>query len=543
MAKRAVAGEIPGGSHFYTQEVFCMADETRTKTRIYELSEATTLTSDMNLVVDTETGGTKRVQLSTLIDNDLDTAGKAADSKATGDALDGKVDKEAGKGIVAIDNTLTQTGQAADAKKTGDEITSVKADITKVYSDVEGSYPIYLTYEQGSYLTNGFADSPIRIRAQINAGTYIFNPSSNIYFSIFYYDTDSSGTQFVGMGGIVDTKKVTVARTAYITIQYRNSGVITAAAASELGVSVYVGYPLDEQLVSTTNRMSENSNKANSKDYELIVGRTAYYVGKDKTYTTINAALNAWANDNYPQATIYISNGEYNEVVAVENSKDINLIGESKDGTIIRTTHGQYVDAPIYIKHGNVMIANLTIIADHTGDANFSYEADANPSCAYGVHIDGGTIAGKVVVRNCRIISDQSPAFGLGTIPNSIIRIEDCEAYCFTAGTALTSTKQYRCLAYGCLLCHMSSPANYPTRETETLQLVNNKLFAKNTKNVITLNYGTDTTEHMNVLAINNVLSSDAESDKNLLFVPDTGLVQLDSNSQGNSCNSMNYTQ
>ena len=87
----------------------------------------------------------------------------------------------------------------------------------------------------------------------------------------------------------------------------------------------------------------------------------------------------------------------------------------------------------------------------------------------------------------------------------------------------------------------MSSPAYYPTRGTETLELVNSKFFHKNTKNVIKLNYGTDLTEHMNVLAINNVLGSDANSNKNLLFVPDTGLVILDSTSQGNTCSTMNY--
>lgn len=136
-----------------------MADQTRTKTRIYELTETTTLSSDMNLAVDTEEGGTKRVQLSTLIDGDLNTAGKAADSKAVGDALAGKVDKEAGKGLseanftstektklagiqegaAAVDSTLSVTGKAADAKKTGDEITHVKQDNSELrdtFSDV-----------------------------------------------------------------------------------------------------------------------------------------------------------------------------------------------------------------------------------------------------------------------------------------------------------------------------------------------------------------------------------------------------------------------
>ena len=81
------------------------------------------------------------------IDNTLTIEGKAADSKAVGDALAEKVDSVAGKGLstedftselktklvnlnVEIDNTLTQEGQAADAKVTGDILTEKVDKIT-----------------------------------------------------------------------------------------------------------------------------------------------------------------------------------------------------------------------------------------------------------------------------------------------------------------------------------------------------------------------------------------------------------------------------
>lgn len=421
------------------------------------------------------------------------------------------------------------------------ELSDLQGDIDSLALDVNGVVKKRLTYEQGAYLTNGFSASAIRIRAAIDAGTYIFSPSANIYFAIVYYDTDSAGTAFINMGNISKPTILTLARAAYITIQYKNSQAITPANGDELLVQIYQGEALKDLPELMANRIAEIKNKGNSKDFEHIIGRTAYFVGADKTYTTINAALTAWANDNYPPANVYISNGEYNEVVEVD-SKDISFIGESKEGTIIRTTTGKYIDAPIHIKHGNVSVENLTIIADHSSDSNFNYEAETNSSCAYGVHIDGGSVAGKVVVKNCIVVSYQSPAFGLGTIPDSIIRIEDCEAYCYTDYTNNTSSVQYRCLQYGCLLCHMSSAQYYPDRGTETLQLVNSKFYDKNTKNVIKLNYGADLTEHMNVLALNNVLGSDAESDKNKLFVPDAGLVILDQTSQGNTCSTMNYS-
>lgn len=81
-------------------------------------------------------------------DKTLSVPDKAADGKATGDALALKVDKVTGKGLstndyttaektklsgiaegatkVEIDSTLSTTGKAADAKKTGDEISQLK---------------------------------------------------------------------------------------------------------------------------------------------------------------------------------------------------------------------------------------------------------------------------------------------------------------------------------------------------------------------------------------------------------------------------------
>ena len=421
------------------------------------------------------------------------------------------------------------------------QITDLKTPLDKISFDVEGVAPVNLSFEQGAYLSNGFSNSGIRIRAEIEPGTYIFTPSSAIYFSIVYYDSDSSGTPYINMGNVLVKAKLTITRTAWITIQYRNSSAIIPANNDELSIGAYRGDSLLTMPALRENRVAELKSDGGFKSFEHLIGRSSYYVGENRSYQTIGDALSAWANDSYPPANIYIENGEYNEVVEI-NSKDISLIGESREGTIIRTTTGKYIDAPVHILHGNVSVENMTIIADHSSDPDFDYEAENNTVPAYGVHVDGGTIAGKVIIKNCNIISYQSPAIGLGTIPDSLIRIENCVGLCYTDATTVTTSKQYRALQYGCLICHMSSPENYPIRGTETLQLVNTKLFAKNTKNVVTLKYGSDLTEHLNVLAINNVLGSDTENDINALFVPDAGLIVLDSQSQGNTCLTMDYS-
>ena len=57
------------------------------KKRITELTEATSVKSDHYIPVDHGTDGTQKMSMSTLIDSTLTTSGKAADAKATGDAI------------------------------------------------------------------------------------------------------------------------------------------------------------------------------------------------------------------------------------------------------------------------------------------------------------------------------------------------------------------------------------------------------------------------------------------------------------------------
>ena len=100
-------------------------------------------------------------------DKTLSVPDKAADGKATGDALALKVDKVTGKGLstndyttaektklsgiaegatkVEIDSTLSTAGKAADAKKTGDEISQLMSEFTAIDNNL-GVYDIGTTY-------------------------------------------------------------------------------------------------------------------------------------------------------------------------------------------------------------------------------------------------------------------------------------------------------------------------------------------------------------------------------------------------------------
>lgn len=254
-----------------------------------------------------------------------------------------------------------------------------------------------------------------------------------------------------------------------------------------------------------------------------------YFVGVGREYATINDALDDWAADDYPVAVVYIANGEYNEVVYVEDHT-ISFIGESREGTVIRTTTGAYNDAPFRIHHGNVFIANLTAIADHSSTPSMVLDDDT--LYGYAFHIDGGSVGGIVHVKNCTAISYQAPAFGMGTIPGSTIRLEDVEAYCYTPASA-TKTKNN-----DCILCHLSSPTTYPDQEgDETLELINVDAYTKETPQVI-LFKASGNEKKLGLLAINTTLAKGYSTGGIV-----QGIAVADKNpmSIGNSDETLNY--
>lgn len=332
-------------------------------------------------------------------------------------------------------------------------------------------------------------------------GTTTFTPQYE-YLLICYYKEDSSALD-------VNTK--------YLTIIGELNSIF--ALKSELNSE------LDKTRVIKINEIKSIAEFA--KDGLYLGNASEYRVGANRTYTTINEALTQWANDDYPKAVVYIDNGEYNETVYVED-KDISFIGESRDGVIVRTKTGNYTYPPFKIHHGNVLIANLTAIADHSGNPSF---VDGNNG-AYAFHIDGGTVGGVVTIKNCTAISYQSCAFGMGTIPNSKIRIEDCTAISYTnaGATALT---------LGCILNHLASPTIYPSlSQFETLELVNVKMYSENGNKVLVLSRGNNTTTIYKILAIDNVLASGV-SDKDLVSLPNNP-YQLDAMSAGNTDDAIN---
>lgn len=88
------------------------------------------------------------------IDNTLSQAGKAADAKAVGDAIDDVVDA-----IPQVDATLSTTGAAADAKVVGDEVSDLNGSLKNVQNGVgevlTDKIISFDDWEQGNIRTTG----------------------------------------------------------------------------------------------------------------------------------------------------------------------------------------------------------------------------------------------------------------------------------------------------------------------------------------------------------------------------------------------------
>ena len=118
--------------------------------------------------------------------------------------------------------------------------------------------------------------------------------------------------------------------------------------------------------------------------------------------------------------TILISNGTYAEDVSVY-TKNVNLIGESRDYTIIKTTVDKYSKPPLEIAKGCVQ--NITFYSDDTDRASGESEDHS-----YAVHIDYvETIGNTVTLLNCKLYAKNNSALGVGLRNNGKIKCVNCE--------------------------------------------------------------------------------------------------------------------
>lgn len=290
-----------------------------------------------------------------------------------------------------------------------------------------------------------------------------------------------------------------------------------------------------------------NKNNVGYADFDdsLWANAVTYEVGEGKTYPTITDAVSAWIADGYPAAIVNIANGEYNDYIRPFSGKTIAFVGESRDGVILKSTSGLYADTPIIVANSNVQIRNMTIIADHSKNPKFTYDGANYPAArACAIHVDGGDNAnrkGFVYIENVTAISYQSAGIVVGLIPDSTVRIENCEVFSYT--DAKFKGKVPEMLKYGAILCTNSDPMLYSQRSKERLELINVEATAKNTADVLYLG-NCSKKENFDLFAYKTDLLSPLGEDKegNVVYVQnDGGKLALDELSRKNNCGMLNF--
>ncbi|WP_373786609.1 pectinesterase family protein [Jeotgalibaca porci] len=166
--------------------------------------------------------------------------------------------------------------------------------------------------------------------------------------------------------------------------------------------------------------VQENSPKNKFLKLFYMQYHPVLYVGKNtEEFSTIQAAINN-ANDTpkYP-VTIKISPGEYNESVKIRGRRYVSLVGSGRENCVLQN-NGDYWNPPLEIA-GKSSVFNMTIIAVRNNDINSKLPA-------YAIHHDFDG-EGKSVISNCKIISQQNSAVGIGLRNNQTLVIDNCELY------------------------------------------------------------------------------------------------------------------
>ncbi len=151
-------------------------------------------------------------------------------------------------------------------------------------------------------------------------------------------------------------------------------------------------------------------------------------------FTSIQDAVDAAQSGD----TIFIDHGVYEEALHITD-KELNLIGLDKETCIIEYMADSYYHIPLNIAAGKV--SNLTIIGksfDATTEEQVkqyksmsiedrsTIQVDTMPG--YAIHIESDYTFGKnLTFENCRIVSDENYAVGMGCRGNSTVTFESCE--------------------------------------------------------------------------------------------------------------------
>ncbi|MCI8966752.1 MAG: hypothetical protein HFH75_04065 [Lachnospiraceae bacterium] len=216
------------------------------------------------------------------------------------------------------------------------------------------------------------------------------------------------------------------------------TAVLLAAAAGVLAAGVKAEAAPASEPSAAQERPKEEVQTANQ-----------YIIAQDGTgdFTTIQEGVDNASNGD----TLIVYPGIYNEAVQVIG-KEVNITGIDRDRCILQYDTISYRTAPLTVAAGR--ISNLTLHGRSSGTGQVvlteeeiakinseligdSWDRQKNYR-GYAVHVDSNFLYGRTVsFENCRIISENNHAAGIGTRGNSVIRFENCELISMGGGSSI----------------------------------------------------------------------------------------------------------
>ena len=370
---------------------------------------------------------------------------------------------------VYVDGTLTKSGNAADAKVTGDAIAELKNENTELKGDlgdlrIESKNLFFV--EQGeivngiitvnvektgsviNFRQNGQNTSNVYAvikRLELESGkTYTFsatrksgyyNDSGAITLAIYRTDNNAIVGSF-SFWEILDGSSNSFTFTTdyssyYIQVIFASTGTITEYDCDinfnlvEGAIADYSEYGyvnINKELPTIKYLLKHNI-------YDVIVAKDG-----SGDYTTVTEAV---ANcDDF--STIYVKNGVYENEIVKAWLKTVFIIGESREGVIVKNNTGAYATPPIEM--GTGMLKNLTVYA----------EGNATPSNkGYALHSESSVSASSCnffILENCTFKSDYRQSWGMGMRGDTHYYARNCtfeEVYFHDCEHAYRATNQY----------------------------------------------------------------------------------------------------
>lgn len=145
-------------------------------------------------------------------------------------------------------------------------------------------------------------------------------------------------------------------------------------------------------------------------------------------YTSINEALSNINDSIDNKYLLVITPGVYEESVKLIG-RYVTIVGVNREECIIKTTNNDYLNPPVDLSC-NSHLVNLTIISTKNTPVNLDLGS-------YAVHFDiAGRYSisdekyqGKSLIKNCKLISENSSALGIGLSSKQHLIVEDSEIY------------------------------------------------------------------------------------------------------------------